>query len=303
MKYLANSFFYLFWLGMLGLPSFTAFSMSAISQSSCDAGESLAGVLDQLKSDGARIIYTSELVKQWMRTDASLEYGDGTATERQLKSMLKPFALDIQIGSSNSWSVVSSRGFSEGKLHFIRGVSVYSDSEKRLPGVKVLIEGTGISTITGPDGCFVLPVFATGEYTLRFMAEGYESKSMPLYVYERNVTWVESHLERERLEELEVVGRRHGLPYLPIRRANPAYPRKAKAEGVTGYAVLEFTITPDGNIADPEIVEAYPKGYFEENSLDAVKRLRFRRYGENEAAPPPIYNVRYSFKYVYRVGL
>ena len=43
----------------------------------------------------------------------------------------------------------------------------------------------------------------------------------------------------------------------------PEYPRGAERRGIEGYAVVEYTVTPDGQVTDVSVVEADPEGVFD----------------------------------------
>ncbi|HKJ76746.1 MAG TPA: energy transducer TonB [Gammaproteobacteria bacterium] len=62
----------------------------------------------------------------------------------------------------------------------------------------------------------------------------------------------------------------------PISKFPPRYPRRAVLQGVEGWVRLEFTITKDGSVADVQVVEAKPRGYFERAARRAILRWRFR---------------------------
>ena len=42
--------------------------------------------------------------------------------------------------------------------------------------------------------------------------------------------------------------------YLPIVQVQPVYPRQALIRGLTGWVLIEFTVTERGTVADPYIV-------------------------------------------------
>ena len=56
----------------------------------------------------------------------------------------------------------------------------------------------------------------------------------------------------------------------------PIYPRKAQTRGISGYCVVEFTVTASGTVQNPEAVDCEPKGLFEKASLTAVKKFEYR---------------------------
>jgi len=64
--------------------------------------------------------------------------------------------------------------------------------------------------------------------------------------------------------------------YLPIVKVAPQYPRRAAAKGVEGYVILEFTVTKQGTVKDPIVIEAEPRGYFERAATKAVLRFKYK---------------------------
>ena len=64
--------------------------------------------------------------------------------------------------------------------------------------------------------------------------------------------------------------------YLPIYRVPPQYPRKALFDRVEGWVVVEFTIGTQGEVKNPRVVDANPRGTFDQAALDAVRRFRFK---------------------------
>jgi len=43
--------------------------------------------------------------------------------------------------------------------------------------------------------------------------------------------------------------------YLPIVKVQPQYPRRALSRGMTGWVIVEFTVTEQGSVASPFVVE------------------------------------------------
>ena len=50
--------------------------------------------------------------------------------------------------------------------------------------------------------------------------------------------------------------------YLPIVKVAPIYPRRAQTRGISGYCIVEYTVTKTGSIRDPFAVDCSPKGIF-----------------------------------------
>ena len=47
--------------------------------------------------------------------------------------------------------------------------------------------------------------------------------------------------------------------YLPIVKVQPQYPRRALQRGIEGWVVVEYTVTKNGSVRDPRVVEAFTK--------------------------------------------
>ncbi|AWL12765.1 hypothetical protein HMF8227_02312 [Saliniradius amylolyticus] len=73
--------------------------------------------------------------------------------------------------------------------------------------------------------------------------------------------------------------------YLPIVKVAPVYPRRALQRGIEGYVIVEFTVTKQGTVRDPVVVEANPEGIFEQAAMDAAVKFKYKpRVVNGEAA-------------------
>lgn len=63
---------------------------------------------------------------------------------------------------------------------------------------------------------------------------------------------------------------------IPIVRIDPQWPREALLEGTEGWVEVEFTILPDGSVADPEVLRSEPPRLFDRNAMRAILRWRFK---------------------------
>jgi protein TonB len=61
-----------------------------------------------------------------------------------------------------------------------------------------------------------------------------------------------------------------------LKKVDPVYPPTARSLGVSGKVVVRFLVGPDGSVSKPSIIEAQPKGYFEESTLEALRRWHFK---------------------------
>nr|WP_283631317.1 energy transducer TonB [Alteromonas macleodii] len=64
--------------------------------------------------------------------------------------------------------------------------------------------------------------------------------------------------------------------YLPIVKVAPVYPRRAVSRGIEGYVIVEFTVTKQGAVRDPIVVEANPSGIFEQAAIDAAMKFKYK---------------------------
>jgi protein TonB len=72
---------------------------------------------------------------------------------------------------------------------------------------------------------------------------------------------------------------RQPIPEQPIAQPLPKYPTIAETRGIEGRVVMSITIMPDGSVRDVRVVNAHPRGYFEDAAVRAVQRWRYRPSG------------------------
>jgi TonB family protein len=65
----------------------------------------------------------------------------------------------------------------------------------------------------------------------------------------------------------------------PISQPQPQYPQRALEAEKEGLVRLRITIGPDGSVIDAQVVNAQPRGWFENAALSAVKRWRYQPSG------------------------
>ncbi len=64
--------------------------------------------------------------------------------------------------------------------------------------------------------------------------------------------------------------------YLPIVKVAPIYPRRAQSRGISGYCIVEYTVTTSGAIRDPRPVDCQPAGVFEDASVKASLKFKYK---------------------------
>lgn len=85
--------------------------------------------------------------------------------------------------------------------------------------------------------------------------------------------------------------------YLPIVKVAPVYPRRALSRGIEGYVIVEFTVTKQGSVKDPVVLEANPDGVFNQAALDAALKFKYKpRVINGEAAEVAGVQNRISFE-------
>jgi protein TonB len=86
--------------------------------------------------------------------------------------------------------------------------------------------------------------------------------------------------------------------YIPIYVPRPDYPPMALRRGISGYAVIEVTITETGGVRDPKLVEEYPQNKgFGKYALRAAKKLKYKaRKVDGVAQEVPGVLYKFSFQ-------
>lgn len=79
--------------------------------------------------------------------------------------------------------------------------------------------------------------------------------------------------------------------FLPIVKVAPIYPRRALERGIEGYVVLEYTVTKQGTVRDPVVVEAQPANIFNKAAIKSALRYKYKPRVEN-GEPVEVPNVR-----------
>ena len=64
--------------------------------------------------------------------------------------------------------------------------------------------------------------------------------------------------------------------YLPIVKVAPVYPRRALSRGIEGWVLLRFTVTENGSVINPEVIDAEPSGVFDRAAMAAVERFKYK---------------------------
>jgi protein TonB len=63
---------------------------------------------------------------------------------------------------------------------------------------------------------------------------------------------------------------------IPIVRIDPQWPREALLNGTEGWVMVEFTITQDGSVTDPTVLQSEPRRLFDRNAIRAILKWKFK---------------------------
>lgn len=84
--------------------------------------------------------------------------------------------------------------------------------------------------------------------------------------------------------------------YLPLAKVPPEYPRAAQSRKISGYCLVEYTVTTAGTTKDIKVIDADPPGIFNKASIQAAKRFKYEPRRVN-GEPVEVMGVRNLFKF------
>jgi protein TonB len=85
--------------------------------------------------------------------------------------------------------------------------------------------------------------------------------------------------------------------YLPIVKVAPIYPQRALSRGIEGYCVVQYTVTRQGTIRDPFIIEDQcTNSMFHRSSLQAALKFKYKpRVIDGQAVEVPGVQNKFTF--------
>lgn len=86
--------------------------------------------------------------------------------------------------------------------------------------------------------------------------------------------------------------------YLPIVKVAPIYPQRALQRGVEGYCVVQYTVTRNGTIKDPFVIEDQcTSSMFHRASVEASLKFKYKpRVIDGEAVEVPGVQNKFTFE-------
>jgi protein TonB len=83
---------------------------------------------------------------------------------------------------------------------------------------------------------------------------------------------------------------------LPLAQVRPIYPHQAQTRGLEGRVVVEFTVTGQGTVADPHVIESSDP-VFDRAALAAVTKFRYQpRIIDGVAVTVPGVRTEFAFR-------
>ncbi|MCF6287954.1 MAG: energy transducer TonB [Proteobacteria bacterium] len=64
--------------------------------------------------------------------------------------------------------------------------------------------------------------------------------------------------------------------YLPIVKIAAQYPTRATSRGIEGYVTLSYTVTKQGTVIDPVVIDAQPANIFNKAAIKSVLRYKYK---------------------------
>jgi len=82
---------------------------------------------------------------------------------------------------------------------------------------------------------------------------------------------------------------------IPLTMLPPLYPYAAQLQKTEGWVHLVFIVTAEGNVLDPVVTDSEPEEIFDQASIDAALRWRFRPVTSNGVAVSTLAQIRVNF--------
>jgi len=86
--------------------------------------------------------------------------------------------------------------------------------------------------------------------------------------------------------------------YLPIVKVAPIYPQRALSRSIEGYCVVQYTVTKNGTIRDPFVVEDQcTSSLFQQASIQAALKFKYKpRIMDGQAVEVPGVQNKFTFE-------
>ena len=64
--------------------------------------------------------------------------------------------------------------------------------------------------------------------------------------------------------------------FLPIVKVAPQYPSRASSRGIEGFVLLEYTVTKQGTVIDPVVIDADPATIFNSAAINSALKYKYK---------------------------
>lgn len=68
----------------------------------------------------------------------------------------------------------------------------------------------------------------------------------------------------------------HEFKVHPVMRIEPEYPKTAAKQGIEGSVVLQFSVKPDGSVANVKVIRSNPETVFDESAAVALQQWKYK---------------------------
>ena len=122
----------------------------------------------------------------------------------------------------------------------------------------------------------ILPFFGEDDISLQFKAATHQQLSILLLKQRKEEQSLEQNIAA--YDVLRKLGTQPGFQikdYVPVVKENPKYPRRAYDKKITGYVILEYTVTEIGSVRDISIVDSKPGKTFDKAAIRAAEKYRY----------------------------
>ncbi len=122
----------------------------------------------------------------------------------------------------------------------------------------------------------LIPLFEDDDESLQYKAAAQQRVSVLLLKQERDE---ESFAQNAAAyETLKILGAQREFDieaFFPVVKDNPEYPRVAQRKGISGYVILQYTVTETGTVEDITVLQSSPEGVFDEAARQAAIKYRY----------------------------
>ena len=64
--------------------------------------------------------------------------------------------------------------------------------------------------------------------------------------------------------------------FLPIVKVAPQYPSRASSRGIEGFVLLEYTVTKQGTVLDPVVIDSEPATIFNRAAINSALKYKYK---------------------------